>query len=109
MTMKYPFSKLKGREGWEDHGSLIKRHLFAAWRESKIPLRNKMSTSCPESRGGGELPHSLSWPQFLLASLLRSGQEMASREAASGATSLLLDSKWKWDSWDGGTQNHVSE
>ncbi|KAK7810443.1 hypothetical protein U0070_002839 [Myodes glareolus] len=37
---------------------------------------------------------------FLLASLLRSGQKMAFREAASGATSLLLDSKWKWDSWD---------
>lgn len=47
-----------------------------------------MSASCPESRGG--LPPSLSWPQFLQASLLRSGQEMVSREAESGPLPCFL-------------------
>jgi hypothetical protein len=48
VAMKDLFKKLKRRQDWEALPSLIKRHQCAAWRESKTPLRNEMSTSCPD-------------------------------------------------------------
>lgn len=48
MTRKYPFRKLKKRQRWEARGCSVKRCLLVGWRESKIPLRNEMSTCCPE-------------------------------------------------------------
>ena len=50
LTVKYPFRKLKKRQGWEVHGRSVKRHLFEGWRDFKITLRKEMAAGHPESQ-----------------------------------------------------------
>lgn len=88
LTVKYPFRKLKKRQGWEVHGRSVKRHLFEGWRDFKITLRKEMAASHPESQKAEALSPPAMAPS---SSTAKSGQETVSREAKSRVTPPLPD------------------
>lgn len=87
LTMKYPFRKLKKRQGWEARGRSVKRHLLEGWRDSKIPLRDEMAAGHPESQEAASLSPPATAPS---SSTAQSGQETASGEAESRAPTPSL-------------------
>lgn len=85
--MKYPFRKLKKRQGWEARGRSVKRHLLEGWRDSKIPLRDEMAAGHPESQEAASLSPPATAPS---SSTAQSGQGTASGEAESRAPTPSL-------------------